>query len=1501
MRQVNDYKPNMDFNNFKTYSDSPQNAFETFCTQLFEQYLRRKYDSDLIKFRVVNGAGGDGGIEAYGELKNGDLIAVQAKWFHSSAMQDLQIGQIEKSVDTALKLRKKIVEYIICVPRSLGSTKMGKGQVPVANTEESRVDQLTAKIQTAYTTTTFTWWFEQDMQNELLEGDNEGMNKFWFERDVVTHKQLVDQFELEKAAWIDKRYIPELHGPGVIQGHIEQILFSGDYRKNLLVRIGETTKILQNATSLISRFNETLDASSPILTDLNAIKSGIDHNLSALLPLITAVQEGVSELPAMIFQPMTVNSDLFIELEAWRPSDRQIGLPRRLSESLDRIVDLDLPALVNKVKDEIDQSGRLFLGNSGTGKTHALSNTVDIRLNHEKVPALIIRAKGAPNGDWKYLLQKALDIDNWNKNEMLSALETLAIRTDYQAAKALNPGEELKIEPAKVMICIDGLEEDTDHWPEWYARIRESVILMGRYPRVRFAFTARPYFLDETEMPADLTFRVIEIPREGDIPVQEVIDRYFEHFDITVEPRSLIRGIDSLYALRLFCKLYEGQKLTAEDEILTAEKELLNEKIDHMDAEYKQIKNPGAARAPVREAIEAISEVFYTESEILHADLFALLKDGSLNYLESGDVERAIEFLVNNAFMTKSEIPVGTGAMKRKQVSYTLTYQSIMEVIMAEKYVEGIVKKEITAIPGYLLEVPDGRNATEQQLINQRIVQEIANSLFHDHNLLIGQGGYLAEGLNPANIQQLQARALIQAPAHVAASFKENIDDLYFKDHKSRYFVFRTLIYPSGASSANYFGAEYLHSLLMQQPTAVDRDKIWLGMDRHDIHELDEEEIQQYYKYDLRRVIDPNGEGELYLTEFSLHNEYPLIYGWALATLDQPFRERLRTALTGWAIKQPQEFKLLLDKLFPCNDPQIQEDLAAITLGVASKLKDKAALKELAEWSLANVFAQPGGHPDIIIRTGFRSVVEKAFYAGVVSEEQAITARPHRVEPLQFIRVDADALEKGGEEIYPIVHDLAWYVIKRSFDDFLEYQSLNKDAEAEDEGERFLKAYIDELGLDNLSVYEWAISAAIAYMKSLGFERTEENGNGYTDASHGSKSKLFTQEEKYTWLAVHYIQGYLSDYLPLKEGGEFVSDYMKIVNIDNPVESLELAVHEEMPDIDENWIVKEPLAPEMQESGTPDEQVKIAVESEPVIDFNNWIHFSDSDLRSEGTHKEWLALFNYTNVHDSKAYIYSSVDIRGVLIEKGQVPALLDIVKNHPRRSSFVESIDRMVSSPDTDTYSNPTDLVWMKWVGENYDAQAYYLPPDGEEKHMEYAVTSVTKNTVGGGEDEIYIPSKVIRDILGISEMAQQLFLDDDGRIMAINQILSRPNYDKQEMTLVPKEEFLTRLEAEGKEIVWFVDHYRTKDALNDSIKSDEHPMKTRKYMVWYENGELKWDKFWDARFSNARDKDPNEPEEDDDEWRNSVFDEDYLVDLRPDELRQQDDDQHKDDDQQE
>ena len=42
----------------------------------------------------MNGDGGDGGVEAFASLTNGDIIAVQSKWFPEK-IEDGQIRQVE--------------------------------------------------------------------------------------------------------------------------------------------------------------------------------------------------------------------------------------------------------------------------------------------------------------------------------------------------------------------------------------------------------------------------------------------------------------------------------------------------------------------------------------------------------------------------------------------------------------------------------------------------------------------------------------------------------------------------------------------------------------------------------------------------------------------------------------------------------------------------------------------------------------------------------------------------------------------------------------------------------------------------------------------------------------------------------------------------------------------------------------------------------------------------------------------------------------------------------------------------------------------------------------------------------------------------------------------------------------------------------------------------------------------------------------------------------------
>ena len=90
----------------------------------------------------------------------------------------------------------------------------------------------------------------------------------------------------------------------------------------------------------------------------------------------------------------------------------------------------------------LNVSRKFVFGGPGTGKTQGLANVVELALGNH-YPAILIRAKTANSKSWTSILEKALDVQGWTKNELFSALETLAIKNDVQKAMTLDHGQEL--------------------------------------------------------------------------------------------------------------------------------------------------------------------------------------------------------------------------------------------------------------------------------------------------------------------------------------------------------------------------------------------------------------------------------------------------------------------------------------------------------------------------------------------------------------------------------------------------------------------------------------------------------------------------------------------------------------------------------------------------------------------------------------------------------------------------------------------------------------------------------------------------------------------------------------------------------------------------------------------------------------------------------------------------------------------------------------------------
>lgn len=74
----------MNWTRFQTYGMAPDKAFEVLCNQLFENWCKEQYGTTIASIRIVNGSGGDGGVESYAVLQDRTIVGLQAKWFPES-------------------------------------------------------------------------------------------------------------------------------------------------------------------------------------------------------------------------------------------------------------------------------------------------------------------------------------------------------------------------------------------------------------------------------------------------------------------------------------------------------------------------------------------------------------------------------------------------------------------------------------------------------------------------------------------------------------------------------------------------------------------------------------------------------------------------------------------------------------------------------------------------------------------------------------------------------------------------------------------------------------------------------------------------------------------------------------------------------------------------------------------------------------------------------------------------------------------------------------------------------------------------------------------------------------------------------------------------------------------------------------------------------------------------------------------------------------------------
>lgn len=1492
----------MDWTRFNSFGESKNKAFEAMCNQLFELWCRRTYKEEIQGFMIINGSGGDGGVEAIAKLKNEKIIAVQAKWF-PERIENNQINQIRNSINEAMKIRPSIVKYIVCIPRDLTSMRVTKGNKITQKTEESRWLTLVDEMKNKYPLLELELWTESTLSLQLTNDDAKGVYKFWFDRAEISEDVLKISFELQEKGWLDERYIPDIHGKGIIDYRLSLFIGNKEVKKNNVSKLNTLLNLYRDLIKSLDVYLDIIEKDKidpQIKEDIFNLRNKSEYGYINTEKFIENYKNGVALFEDIKEIYFIYDCNSILEEFHGYNFDSQYKLIRmKLYDSVKKILEYNKWDVEQSIYKELTRYPLLVLGERGTGKTHGVADYIkELQTDSLNLGILIQASSISKEFTWKDILTRALGLSNtWSEDEIFSALESLSYRKEVNSFNEL---EEYRIE-SKVLICFDGIDE-CEPYNIWLERINQCSLISSKYPRIKFCFTSRPYVFKNKELKNNIL-----LPPDGDVPVEKLFNKYIHEYDVKIKEKNWIKwSLKTPLALKLFCINYQHSTITEGDKVSTTITKLISKKIEVIENEFiantcnKYSKNDYI----IFNSLVMLADYFMS-NETIERDKLLTLLDNNIKTLEASDRGKIIDFLNKHGILYRYTIDEDI-FLSVPKVIYKVGINTFFEYVIAISIIKDANEnKDI-----YKFEFP--------KMIERRngILQLLSIIFLEDYNILINHFKWIVSNIDEYRILNLIYFSLINVSPEISGRYKKYIMFIMMQSREALIECVNKVIIPSAKIRNHPLGAALLNEYLMSFKTLYERDVLWsLPSD------VLEDDLYNAMKLNTKGLLN-----ERYaLTKSDKYSDLPLIYGWSLASLDNAHRKYCRKELTKWGMSNPEEFIYLMDMLYKSNDQQIKEDLLAIAMGIVYSNTLKIREVELfSRWVLKNIFDSERiiDTMDIAVRYYGRAIIEFAYNKSIVTEEERKRAIPPYKHDDRLLTLKKEALNgtrMGGYK--DISYDLSRYVlcdpIEHKFfserleerneqefncidtftaDEVREYLSddtltketrkeletflnvLSKKEEDEFDLEEFLSRAItednieeevaveeefkfkellkmsaQELGVDQVSSEQYIISSAYNYLLEVGmYERKYKNiyenpeyliARRYRPATHGQKSIVMTFAEKYIWCFRNILYGYLADRLPYYSGekSNYITDYEMLTDFVNTNHELEET--SEIDIVTNKIFMPEDISPAINTVEKDANKIKRWMKETPPPNFEKWINidFKFSTL----FHDKLLVLHNTSYISDINRYGQTLMWINSLVIDRSNFKLLLnDIRKSRRYILRYFERDESLKTGTITSCYISPNEICMMNWLKQEEPYLFGSTILDGRlcEYRMIKTYEDCTVYIEEVGDKTYCLPSRYMRDLLSITEYKNNIFYDETKTAIAQYYEAGEGYDDYSSLLVVDKERLLSKLNNEGKQIFW-ISRVRREGTNIASEKYDDrlYDEFDKFYICWYDEGKFK------------------------------------------------------------
>ncbi|MDH4986916.1 hypothetical protein QEZ47_15530 [Aminobacter anthyllidis] len=1075
--------PDFDFSRIRAEGGDRREGFEEFSAQIFHRYTVTAGS----RYERYRGSGGDGGVEAIWRLPTGKIVGLQSKFF--LPLKAAHLGQLEKSLDTALDNFPNLETYIVTLPFDpTPSVKARKGEGQAEKLETWRLSLIDraakrgASIQIA-------WWFASELKSRLLGMDNPaGRILYWFGTPILSTSSL------EAAAVVAEgvagaRYSPKLR-VGTSAGDILKA-FGLDPSWPAVgdgwgARLREAVRIWTSHPPSAHPIPSGQILSA--LTEAEARFAAVEALTFSETDRVTLHSLGVQTLPIAQALEGTLKTEFDSKYGAqsdtpgWRQFQAayQVAFP---AADLDRA--RSTCTLLSAIIAFADSSAAraagssilLMRGPAGIGKTHTTIDATKERLVTGRAAMAILGQEITGQDLWEVVARKLEISPTASKAEVIGVLAVYAEKT-----------------AAPFVVMVDAINETPDRkqWRSWLPQL--TVDLEGQ--PIKLLLTCRDIFVDGTLGTAGAG--LVSFTHEGFAGREYDAAYAFATFYKVGPPAEVVAQPEfaNPLFLHLVCRAAVSRKWSripggqvGLTNLITAILEGANEEAAKLLDHDIRLENP------VREGAMALAKVM-GQTGVRH------LKLNRAHSILTG--VRASSGASTSLLRAMEEADLISVSVENDDHIMRFAFERLGDLLIARASVEGQSKTVVEArfLSGDLAAL----------VATAETVAENAGVL-QAYSILLPElfGIEIADLLHnaPTN-REVTVLALGVLVWRDLASFTDTAWVLRHQRFIDLMDVFDQVL-AVAAVPGHPLNAKWLDAQLRGY-AQIGRDALWTSILKRSWSEAGpgHQLVQIAREQNLSHMSRASAE----LLGFAL--------AWFTGSADLLIRDEASQALTRLVNTQPIVVPLL-DAFIACDDDFIRERVLNAAYGAGLLRKDATYWGEIADITFQCFFAAGAPPESVLLRDLGRLIVEEAHAAGTMPGGASLAAaRPPYSSnwPLNFNFPDWPALEavhpdlpgnlKLGKNMQP---DFAIYCVKPRTSAF----DLAASGITTAQLNQWIVEQILNLGYDGRS------KIALEYDHNLVYE----HGDG-----RGVPSRHRRISKKYEWIFLGRLLGRLRDHVP---------------------------------------------------------------------------------------------------------------------------------------------------------------------------------------------------------------------------------------------------------------------------------------------------------------------------------------------------------------------------------